>query len=71
MGQNFVSLDFGKPGAERVTDGTFLETTEQADFAALMSKLDKVAGGAEVQVSLRGQVCVGGKEVDNSPGEVF
>jgi phospholipid/cholesterol/gamma-HCH transport system substrate-binding protein len=47
MGQNFVSLDFGKPGAMRVQDGTFLETTEQADFAGLMSKLDNVATGVE------------------------
>ncbi len=47
MGQNFVSLDFGKPGAPLATDGTALMSTEQADFAALMSKLDNVASGVE------------------------
>lgn len=47
MGQNFVSLDFGKPGAPTATDGTVLKSVEQADFAALMSKLDNVASGVE------------------------
>lgn len=47
MGQNFVSLDFGKPGAPLATDNTVLKSTEQADFAALMSKLDNVASGVE------------------------
>ena len=47
MGQSFVSLDFGKPGANLVTDDTALATTEQADFAALVSKLDNVASGVE------------------------
>lgn len=47
MGQNFVSLDFGKPGAPAATDGTVLKSVEQADFAALMSKLDNVASGVE------------------------
>lgn len=47
MGQNFVSLNFGKPGAKLAEDGTVLASTEQADFAALMSKLDNVATGVE------------------------
>ena len=47
MGQNFVSLDFGRPGASLATDGTVLRTTEQADFAALLAKLDNVAAGVE------------------------
>jgi phospholipid/cholesterol/gamma-HCH transport system substrate-binding protein len=47
MGQNFVALDFGQPGAPLATDGTVLKSTEQADFAALMSKLDNVASGVE------------------------
>lgn len=47
MGQNFVSLDFGKPGGKLVEDDTVLKSTEQADFAALMSKLDNVAVGVE------------------------
>jgi phospholipid/cholesterol/gamma-HCH transport system substrate-binding protein len=47
MGQNFVSLDFGKPGARLVEEGTVLASTEQADFAALMAKLDNVASGVE------------------------
>jgi phospholipid/cholesterol/gamma-HCH transport system substrate-binding protein len=47
MGQSFVLLDFGKPGADRVTDGTFLETMEQPDFGVVLSKLSAVATNIE------------------------
>jgi len=47
MGQNYVSLDFGRPEAPRAVDGTILKTTEQPDFAALMARLDNVASGVE------------------------
>jgi phospholipid/cholesterol/gamma-HCH transport system substrate-binding protein len=47
MGQNFVSLDFGKPEGRPVEEGTFLATEEQADLSALMNKLDNVAASVE------------------------
>ncbi|MCX7866629.1 MlaD family protein [Limisphaera sp. VF-2] len=47
MGQNYVSLDFGRPEAPRAADGTILKTAEQPDFAALMARLDNVASGVE------------------------
>jgi phospholipid/cholesterol/gamma-HCH transport system substrate-binding protein len=47
MGQNFVSLDFGSPGAPRAMDGTLLATAEQPDLNTIMQKLDNVATGVE------------------------
>jgi len=47
MGQNFVSVDFGTPGAPRVTKDSYLKTEEQPDISAMMAKLDKVASGVE------------------------
>ena len=47
MGQNFVSVDFGSPGAPRAVDGTVLATEEQPDLNAIMAKLDKAATGIE------------------------
>lgn len=47
MGQNIVSVNFGSPDAKLVEDGTVLATTEQADLAALVAKLDNVASGVE------------------------
>lgn len=47
MGQNFVSLDFGTPKGTKAEPDTFLQTAEQPDFAAMMSKLDNVATGVE------------------------
>lgn len=44
MGQNFVSLGFGTPGAPEATEGTTLATEEQPDLAAVIAKLDTVAG---------------------------
>ena len=47
MGQNFVSIDFGSPGAPRAADGTVLATEEQPDLNAIMTKLDNAATGIE------------------------
>ena len=47
MGQNFVSIDFGSPGAQQVVDGTVLTTEEQPDLSAIMAKLDNAATGIQ------------------------
>jgi len=47
MGQNYVSLDFGRPEAPRAVNDTVLKSAEQPDFAALMARLDSVASGVE------------------------
>jgi phospholipid/cholesterol/gamma-HCH transport system substrate-binding protein len=47
MGQNFVAIAFGSTGAVRAEDGTILESTEQPDLSAIMTKLDAAAGGIQ------------------------
>lgn len=47
MGQNFVNIDFGSPGATKAKDGTELESYEQPDLSALMSKLDSAVSGIQ------------------------
>jgi phospholipid/cholesterol/gamma-HCH transport system substrate-binding protein len=47
MGQNYVAIDFGKPGSATLEKDQFINTTEQPDLSALMSKLDNVAAGVE------------------------
>lgn len=47
LGQNFVALDFGTPKGLPAADGTVLNTAEQPDLSAIMTKLDNVAGGVE------------------------
>jgi phospholipid/cholesterol/gamma-HCH transport system substrate-binding protein len=47
MGQNFVSIDFGTPGAPPAIDGAVLETQEQPDLNAVMAKLDNATTGIE------------------------
>ena len=47
LGQNFVSVDFGSPGAPRATPDTFLSTVETPDLSAIMQKIDAVASGVE------------------------
>jgi len=47
MGQNFVSLDFGSSRAPAATDGSTLNSMEQADLSVIMQKLDNVATGVE------------------------
>jgi phospholipid/cholesterol/gamma-HCH transport system substrate-binding protein len=45
MGQNFVSVDFGSPGAPQAVDGAVLQTEEQPDLNAVMAKLNDAAEG--------------------------
>ena len=47
MGQNFVAINLGTPSAPEMKDGDVLQTTEQADLAAIMQKLENAAGGIE------------------------
>ena len=48
MGQNFVSIDFGTPGAPpAVKDDQCIATAEQPDLSAIMAKMDNVASGVE------------------------
>ena len=47
MGQYFVSIDFGSPGAPPAMEGAVLATEEQPDLNAVMIKLDKAATGIE------------------------
>ena len=47
MGQNFVAISFGSPGAPPADEYTALETTEQPDLSAIMAKLDNAAAGIE------------------------
>jgi phospholipid/cholesterol/gamma-HCH transport system substrate-binding protein len=46
MGENFVSIDGGSPTAPAIQSGS-IDTVEQPDLSALMSKLEGVAGGIE------------------------
>jgi phospholipid/cholesterol/gamma-HCH transport system substrate-binding protein len=45
MGQNFVAISFGTPGAPKADAGTLLQSVEQPDLSAIMAKLDSAAGG--------------------------
>jgi phospholipid/cholesterol/gamma-HCH transport system substrate-binding protein len=47
MGQNYVGLEFGSPGAPLAQEGTYLQTAEQPDLSAVMAKIDNVATGVE------------------------
>jgi phospholipid/cholesterol/gamma-HCH transport system substrate-binding protein len=49
MGQNFVAVDFGTPGATLVDPyaNAILQTKEQPDMGAIMQKIDNVASGVE------------------------
>jgi phospholipid/cholesterol/gamma-HCH transport system substrate-binding protein len=47
MGQYYVDIEFGTPGAPRMAEGAHLTTTEQPDLSALMAKLDDVATGVQ------------------------
>jgi phospholipid/cholesterol/gamma-HCH transport system substrate-binding protein len=46
LGQNYVAIDFGSSPVV-ATEGTLLETTEQADLSTIMVKLERVASGVE------------------------
>ena len=52
MGQNFVSLDFGTPGAPRAMDGAVLATAAQPDLNAIMARLNDAATG--IQNAMKG-----------------
>jgi phospholipid/cholesterol/gamma-HCH transport system substrate-binding protein len=47
MGQNFVSISFGTPGAPNAADGAVLATVEQPDLNAIMAKLNDAAAGIQ------------------------
>ena len=47
MGQNFVAIDFGSPGAPQAVDGAVLATLEQPDLNAIMTKLNDAATGIQ------------------------
>jgi phospholipid/cholesterol/gamma-HCH transport system substrate-binding protein len=47
MGQNFVSVDFGSPGAPNAVDGAVLATIEQPDLNTIMAKLNDAATGVQ------------------------
>ena len=47
MGQNFVNVTFGQPGSPKAEDGAVLETAEQPDLSAIMTKLDAAAAGIQ------------------------
>ena len=47
LGQNFVAVDFGSPGAPIARAGTVLSSAEQPDLSAMMAKIDNVASGVE------------------------
>jgi len=47
MGQNFVAIDFGSPGAPQAVDGAVLATVEQPDLNAIMTKLNDAATGIQ------------------------
>jgi phospholipid/cholesterol/gamma-HCH transport system substrate-binding protein len=47
MGQNYVGISFGSPGAPKMESDGEVATIEQADLSALMVKLESAAGGME------------------------
>lgn len=47
LGQNYVAVTLGSARTPKFEDGGVIETTEQADFSAIMAKLDNVASGVE------------------------
>jgi phospholipid/cholesterol/gamma-HCH transport system substrate-binding protein len=47
MGQNFVSIDFGSSDAQKIVDGSVIESEEQPDLSEMMAKLDKAATGIQ------------------------
>lgn len=47
MGQNFVAIDFGSQTAPAAANGAVLETEEQPDLNAVITKLDAAATGIQ------------------------
>ena len=47
MGENYVAISFGSPGAVKAENGAVLATYEQPDLSSIMAKLDSAAGGIQ------------------------
>ncbi len=47
LGQNYVAIDFGTPGAPPASEDSYLNTEEGPDVSAIMQKIDNVATGVE------------------------
>jgi phospholipid/cholesterol/gamma-HCH transport system substrate-binding protein len=47
LGQNFVAIDFGTPGARPLEKEQYVSTAEQPDLGAMMAKIDSVAEGVQ------------------------
>jgi phospholipid/cholesterol/gamma-HCH transport system substrate-binding protein len=47
LGQNFIAIDFGTPGAPLAARDAMLQSKETSDLSSLMVKLDTVASGVE------------------------
>src|ERR1017187_4807569 len=47
MGQNYLDVTFGSPGAEKAKDGTRIDSVEQPDLSAIMAKLDGAVEGVQ------------------------
>jgi phospholipid/cholesterol/gamma-HCH transport system substrate-binding protein len=47
MGQSYVSLEFGSPGASLLRENDYVISKETPDLSAMMTKLDNVATGVE------------------------
>jgi phospholipid/cholesterol/gamma-HCH transport system substrate-binding protein len=47
MGQNFVSLTFGSPGAPLLGEGAKVNTSEQPDLSGMVEKINDVAKGVD------------------------
>ena len=47
MGQNFVAIDFGSPGAAKAKEGTEITAVEQPDLSAIMTKLASAVDGVQ------------------------
>jgi phospholipid/cholesterol/gamma-HCH transport system substrate-binding protein len=47
MGQNFVAIGFGSAGAQPAVEGAVLETEEEPDLNAIMTRLNNATAGIE------------------------
>jgi len=47
LGQNYVSVTFGSPGAPPIEPGSVLTTVERPTFTTMMAKLDNAVAGVE------------------------
>src|SRR2546423_11342205 len=63
MGQNFVAISFGSPGAPIARENTPLDTEEQGDRNDMMKKVESVAAGVQ-----RFTDSISGDTIDNLLG---